>query len=131
MPNQPPLVQAIYVLAPILLALLSWGSLRLAALIQAHVHNAYAQGALLRLNDAVGTVVGEIAQTEVADLKAKASDGKLTNKEAKELRDTAVAKVRGYLGKNGVTALSRVFDSDMIQKVIESKIEAAVAEGKK
>lgn len=130
-PNQPPLLQAIYVLAPLLMALLSWGSLRLASLIQAHVRNAYAQGALLRLNDAVSTVVTQLAQTEVEALKAKAADGKLSAEDAAELRDKAVAQVRGYLGKNGVAALQKVFDTDAIQKVIEAKVEAAVAEGKK
>jgi len=113
-------------LAPLLIALLSWGFAELARLIRARVRNEYARGALERLNDAVSTVVKEQTQTTIADLKEAASDGKITKLEAIEIRDKAAARIRTYLGTKAVKDLEGVFDRDMIEEIIKAKIEAAI-----
>jgi len=121
-----PLEQAINILQPLILLLGSWAVAEAARWIRSRVRNEYAQGALLRLNDAVATAARELAQTTVADLKAAAQDGKLTEEEVEELRAKAAANTRAYLGKKGVAELERVVGAKEIEAFIQAKIEAAV-----
>jgi hypothetical protein len=118
--------QAITALAPLLLALLTLASAYAAKLINAKVRNEYARGALLRLNDAVATVVRETQQTTIEDLKAASEDGRIDPEELEEIQANSLQRVRVYLGKRGVSELERVFDRDAIEEAIKAKIEAAV-----
>ncbi len=123
---QPFLVQAIDVLQPLLLLILTWVSVVVANWLRARVKNEYAQGALLRLEDAVLTVVKELEQTITADLREAASDGKIDSDEAKKILVTAVDRVKAYLGKRGVADLKSIADTAALEAMIEAKIEAAV-----
>lgn len=126
METQPILSQAIEALAPLLLAVLTLASAYAAKLINARVRNEYARGALLRLTDAVSTVVRETQQTTIDDLKAASEDGRIDESEIEDIKRNAIDRVRTYLGKNGVRELERVFDSDAIEEAIKAKVEAAV-----
>jgi hypothetical protein len=120
------LEQAITALAPLLVAVLTLASAYAARLINAKVRNEFARGALLRLNDAVATIVRETQQTTIDDLKDAAKDGKVDKAELDDIQAQAADRVRAYLGKRGIAEVERVFDRDQIEAVIKSKIEAAV-----
>lgn len=123
----PQLVQA---LIPLVIAIASWALYAASNWLQAHAKTEYQRGVLARLTEAVSTIVSETQQTTVEALKAAAADGKITAEEAAELKDGAISRVRGYLGKRGLKELETVFDRDMIDKVIASKIEAEIAQMK-
>lgn len=69
-------LMALQVVAPVLMAALTWAAAKLAALIRSKVDNEYLRGALVRLDDAVFTAVKELQQTVVAEVKAASADGK-------------------------------------------------------
>lgn len=120
------LEQLLNVLLPLVLALLSWAGVYARTWIKQRVENEYAEGALLRLVDAVETTVKETQQTTIKEARRASEDGRITKEEALTIRDDAVARVRVYLGANGVKHLEKVFDKDRVDAVIRSKIEAAV-----
>lgn len=101
---------------------------KLASLIQVKVDNAALEGVLLRLNDVVGTVVLELEQTLVKDLKAAlADDGKLSAEEKARIKDAAISKIKQLLGQDGLNKLLQVLGLKSPDALLESKIEAAVA----
>jgi hypothetical protein len=120
------LTQVAIAISPVLLAALTLASAYAAKLINAKVRNEYARGALLRLNDAAGTIVHETQQATIDDLKAASEDGRIDESELDEIKSNAIERVRTYLGKNGLRELERVFDRDAIETAIQSKIEAEV-----
>lgn len=124
----PQLVQA---LIPLAIAIGTWALYAASNWLQAHAKNAYQRGVLIRLTDAVYTIVRETQQTTVEALKEAAKDGKIDVAEAEDIKSGAVARVRGYLGKRGISELESIFDREMVDKVIASHIEASVAEMKK
>lgn len=111
---------------PILIGLVSWAGFEARRWIRQRMMNEHAEGALLRLVDAVETTVKETQQTTVKQIRKAAEDGHITPEEAERIRVDAVKRVREYLGRNGVTHLEKVFDKDQIDAVIRAKIEAAV-----
>lgn len=123
----PQLVQA---LVPLLIAIGTWALYSAANWFRAHAKSEYQRGVVSRLADAVATIVAETQQTTVEALKAAASDGKITAAEATEVKEGAISRVRGYLGQRGLKELENVFDREMIDKVIASKIEAEIAQMK-
>ena len=123
----PQLVQA---LIPLVIAIASWALYAASNWLQAHAKTEYQRGVLARLTEAVSTIVSETQQTTVEALKAAAADGKITAEEAAELKDGAISRVRGYLGKRGLKELETVFDREMIVKVIAYTIEAEIAQMK-
>lgn len=72
----------------------------------------------------ITTVVLELSQTIVDDLKDKAADGKLTDEEKASVRNLAVAKVQQLMTDEVYTTLGEVFGNT--EKWIEEKIEAEV-----
>jgi hypothetical protein len=119
---------AVAVLTPILFALLLLASRRISVFIMHTVHNSDVQAVLLRLNDAVFDLVGEMAQTMLSD--ARDSDGKLPVDVAKKARDDVLAKLKEQLGPTGVAKAREVLgvDDAALERILVSKIEAAVAE---
>lgn len=122
------LYKAIEVLSPLLLALLGWLSVKLAQLINARVEQEYLRGVLVRLTDAVFTVVKELDQTLVTAMKDANRDGKLTDSEKAEIKLRAVATVKAYLGMKGIEAIAKVLglSSAGVDNFISAKVEAAV-----
>ena len=119
---------ALKVLSPVLAAGLTWLATRLAALIRSRIANEVLQGILLRVGDAVITAVKELDQTVVAEIKATSADGRIGPEERQRLKDTAVANVKGYLGRGGVDQVGRILGlgNASLDGFIGSKVEAAV-----
>jgi hypothetical protein len=82
------------------------------------------KNAVQSAEDCVTTVVLEMAQTTVDDLKAKSADGKLTGDEAKEVLSDATSKVQSLISIDVFNTLDTVFGD--ANAWIKSKIEAAV-----
>lgn len=123
----PQLVQA---LIPLAIAIGTWALYAASNWLQAHAKNEYQRGVIARLTEAVYTIVQETQQTTVGALKAAAKDGKIDAAEAADIKSGAIARVRGYLGKRGIAEMERVFDREMVDKIIAAHIEASVAEMK-
>lgn len=130
MTTETALQQLVTILTPLLMALVAWGTAELARWVRSHVKNAYLQGVLTRLDEAVATVVIELMHTEVRQLKDDTADGKLSAEDAQRLKDTAVKQIKAYLGKQAVNDLEKVFDPKAVEQMISSKIEVAVGESK-
>jgi hypothetical protein len=115
-------------LSPLLLAALSWLSLRIAALINAKVKNERLGGILTRLNDAVFMAVREVEQVFVSMLKTASADGVLTSDERRDAKDAAVRAARAYLGAHGVSELCKVLGlvDDEVDRLLGARVEAAV-----
>jgi hypothetical protein len=114
--------------SPVLIAVLTWVSTKLAQLIHARVKNEYLRGVLLRLDDAVLSVVREIHQVTVEALKAAAPDGKLTPEAKVMVKRAALDAIKKNLGARGLTQLTRVLgiDGEAVDKLIGTRVEAAV-----
>ena len=117
-------LKAVELLAPVLLALLSYLSVMATKWIGAKVDNEYLSGALERLNGAVHDAVKELQQTTVAEIKLAAEDGMITKEEAAEIKQHAIDGVKEYLGAKGIAALEKILGKDALEKMIKAKIEA-------
>lgn len=120
--------KVLQILSPILLAVLTWASIKATQYIQAKVKNEYLRGALTRLNDAVLTAVREVQQVAVEAIKAGRADGKLTADEKAAVKKAALDSVKSHLGVKGVDELIKILglSDGSIDRLLESKIEAAV-----
>lgn len=122
------LYKLIEILAPILMAALTYAAARLSLYIQAKTKNEWLKGALVRLDDAVVTVVREIQQTVVDAIKAANADGKITPAEITEIKEAALKAVKTHLGTKGLLELAKILglSDGALDGLITSKIEAAV-----
>jgi hypothetical protein len=120
--------QVLDILGPMLIAALTYASVRLAAYIKAHTENVRAQGILLRLNDAVATGVGSVEQTVVSTLQANTVDGRLSPQAAGKAKDAAIALIKAQLGDKGLAELIAILGvaPAAVDGVISSKVEASV-----
>lgn len=122
---------AVYIIqigSPLLIATLTWLAGKLAQLVQARVKNEYVRGVLLRLDDAVLTVVREIHQVSVDALKAAAPDGKLTPEVKAMVKRAALDAIKKNLGVKGLSQLVKVLgiNTEAVDKLIGTRVEAAV-----
>jgi hypothetical protein len=115
-------------LSPLLLAALSWLSMRVAALINAKVKNERVSGVLTRLDDAVFMAVREVEQVFVSMLKTASEDGALTKEERLQAKDAALQAARSYLGPRGLAELAKVLgmNDDDVDRVLAARVESAV-----
>lgn len=74
--------------------------------------------------DCITTVVSELAQTTVEDLKEKSADGKLSAEDAARVKADAMVKIQSLLSDEVQKAIDEIFDD--AEEWISSKIEAAV-----
>jgi hypothetical protein len=116
------------VLAPIVVAGLTWLSAKLAQLIQAKVKNEYLRGMLVRLDEAVFTAVKDLQQTVVDAIKAATADGKITEVEKQRIKQAAIDNVKSHLGTKGLAELGQILGLTItsVEGLIASKVEAAV-----
>jgi len=121
-------LMALQVVAPVLVAALTWATAKLATLIRRKVDNEYLRGVLVRLDEAVLTAVKGLQQTVVDDIKAVSLDGKITIGEKRRIKETAIANVRSYLGPKGIRVLAEVLglSGAALDRFLDSKVEAAV-----
>jgi len=119
----------VMVFLPLLTALLLWTSRKLEAAILRNVKNEELKVTLLRLNDEVFDVVGEVKQTMADRMKEASQDGKLTEQEREQLLSIAVGKWKSLQGPEGVRRVREILgmDEQALEKRLVQKIEAAVA----
>jgi hypothetical protein len=122
--------KALEALSPVFLALVSWLSVRAAALVNAKVKNEYVNGVLRRLDDAVAVAVREVEQVVVRELKAASSDGVLTLEERNRAKGTALTAVRSYVGWKGLIEFGKILGlkPEELDRLVEARVEAAVYE---
>jgi hypothetical protein len=122
------LANTIHAFSPLLLAALSWLSLRVAALINAKVKNERLHSVLSRLDDAVFVAVREVEQVFVSLLKTASQDGSLTADERRQAKEAALQAARSYLGPRGLAELGKVLgmNEDEVDRAIGSRVESAV-----
>lgn len=92
--------------------------------VTAKIKDANVKNAINSAEDCATTVVLELSQTSVEDLKAKSADGKLTAEDAAQIKADAVAKVQALLSDDVVNTLNTIYGDG--QAWLSSKIEAAV-----
>ena len=116
------------VLSPVLVAGLSWLSVKAAQLISAKVKNEYLRGVLVRIDDAVLVAVREVEQVTVDALKEANADGQLTAEERAKVKQAALDTVKSHLGLKGLAELAKVLglEGGAIEKLLSSRVEAAV-----
>ena len=120
--------QAMSALAPLLLAALSYATVRATQWLQAKTESAYLDGVIGRLNDAVLESIADLEATTVKQIKAAAEDGKITADEAETIKADAVAKVHSYLGAKGLDRAKKILGADALEAMVETKIEAFLEE---
>lgn len=115
-------------LSPLLIAALTWGAAKLAQFIKAKVENEYLAGVLVRLEDAVLTVVKSLQQTTVDAIKLANADGQLTDEEKEAIKQAAVAALKSYIGAKGLALVGKVLGlgDGALDQFLGDKIEAAV-----
>lgn len=120
------------VLVPFAATGIHWLGARVGDLIQAKVKNERLRAALLRLEDAVVTAVKDVEQTLVVEYRALARDGKLSREDRRRLKETAVRKVKTFLGSAGLKELGNVLDvwELGVEDLIGAKVEATILDMK-
>lgn len=121
-------VQVFQVLSPVVLAVVTWVAAKLAQLINARVKNEYLRGVLVRLDDAVLSVVREINQVTVEAIKSTSVDGRLPPGARETIKTAALNAVKAHLGVKGVAEVARVLglDGPAVDRLIGTRIEATV-----
>jgi hypothetical protein len=114
-------------LASVLLGMLGVVFPKALAWLKAHTKNVRYAGALARLAELTATVVLELNQTVVDQLKR---DSKWDKAEAAKIKELALAKIKSYLGRAGLAELCEVLglDPKLVDDLIGSYIEAQVLE---
>ncbi len=120
------------VLVPFAATGIHWLGARAGELIQAKVKNERLRAALLRLDDAVVTAVKDVEQTLVVEYRELARDGKLSREDRRRLKETAVRKVKTFLGSAGLKELGNVLDvwELSVEDLIGAKVEATILDMK-
>ena len=129
----PLLAQVVNQLAPIVVSIVGmlggWVLLEL----KKRISNARALDVINKVSSLTETVVLDLEQTVIANLRDAAADGTITATEAEQAKVIALAKVKSYLGPKGKKEALAAFgfqdDSDL-DAFINSHIEAAVAKAK-
>ena len=121
-------LKVLQILSPILLAALTWVAAKAAQYIQAKVKNEYLRGVLVRLDDAVLTVVREVQQVTVEAIKSGSADGKLTPDERARVKQAAIDSVKSHLGMKGIAELAKILglEGGAVEKLLSTRVEAAV-----
>lgn len=110
-------------ISPALVALIGFLAVKLAKFIKAKSDNALVEGGLLKLNDAVFTVVKELEQTMASEFAKAAADGVISPEEKAMLKAAAMDKLKGYVS---FSELSRLFGLSDPEAFVGAKVEAAV-----
>ena len=130
--------ESINALLPVILTVLSlgiaWLGKTLNAWLSTKVKQERLQLVLRRMGEVVSTVVLELQQTEVAVLKTAIGEDspggrKITQEEGALLLSTALAKVKSYLGADGLKLLMYVLglkDATSLDEFLTSHIEATI-----
>jgi hypothetical protein len=119
------------VVLPLSLAMMAWAAASASSWLRARVKNERARGALERAVHVVDVAVRSTQQVLVDRLKAAATDGTLTEEDAKRALRAALESAKSHLGEKGIAELREVIGTTNDTNVVaylESLIEARVAE---
>ena len=105
---------------------LTWAVASVRKVIKRKINSDYLQGLSLRLVDVVETAVREAAQTTVPLIKDRASDGKLTGDEARDIKEAVRMAALDQLATVDRESLEQFFDRGGLERKVDSLIEAAV-----
>lgn len=121
-------IQLFKVLSPVLMAVITWVGAKLAQLLSARVKNEYLRGVLVRLDDAVVSVVREVNQVTVEAIKSASVDGRLPAGARETIKNAALNAIKSHLGADGLEELGRVLglDGPAVDRLIGTRIEATV-----
>jgi hypothetical protein len=112
------------ILIPTIGLFIAWASVKLPALIGAHVKNTSVAGVLERLSTLAFSVVTEVEQTVIGKLGDKIDETTL-----RAARDQALATLKSHLGDKGLQEIETVLglkDQDAVIKLLITFIESAV-----
>lgn len=118
------------VVATILVPLLSYAGLQLAAYLKSKVKNQTVQTILLKITDAAFTAAAETLQTSVDAAKAASADGKLPADIAKAARDAGLASMLSHVSLEEIMAAFGCSE-EAAKRVAEARLEAAVLQLKR
>ena len=93
--------------------------------IAAHAKNAAEEGILNRIADAVSTVVAQIEQTIVGELK-NGTRTSLSKEQGETVLNLALAGLKSHLGKKGLDEVVKILKPDDLDGLLVGKIEAEV-----
>jgi hypothetical protein len=126
------MAQMIEILAPaagtLLLALVSWALAEAARYVRSRTENEAVNNAIARICHMTETVVAEVNQTVVDDIKLAAADGRLDKDQARLIASQALAMVYDRMAP-GVLEIAARGVADL-QEFVASRIERSVAEQK-
>jgi hypothetical protein len=120
----------VVVLQPIILAGLAALSGALVKFIMAKAKNQAVQMVLLKIENMVFTVVREMEQTVMDEIRKASADGVITDAEKRAIKEAALGKLKSYLNFSEIARILGLGSSDKAQALIESKIESAVQQVK-
>lgn len=108
---------------------LSWLGVKLHTLIGTKVSNEAAQGILSRFTDFAMTVVGDLNQSVVAQLKAS---GRWNDAEAAKVKALAMDKLRSFIGPEGIKVALEVLgiSNETLMNMLSAFLESQVGEAK-
>jgi len=114
--------------APLLLAVATWLSARLTALVSAKVKAETLKTILIRLNDTTFSVVREVAQTFIDAQKAGDPENKLTEDQARTAKSIALDTLKKHLGEAEISEIGKTLGlpAEGVDRYLGTKIESAV-----
>lgn len=115
--------QIIPIVGALLVGLASWGI----AILKKKVKMEAGKVALDQVDQIVGTVVGNLTQTTVKQLKAATKDGRLSDQEKRNMKRSAVNLAKHLIADGVSKAASGAVDdlTDYINQKVEEKVLAA------
>lgn len=122
------LPQLMEIAGSLLLVVCSWAATQIALWIRKKGQYEKVATAIIRIDDAVQTAVRQVEQTIRPMLNEISQDGLVTVEEKRQLKFTAMASVRDYLGGKGLEDSGRALKmtEDKLLAYLDGKIEAEV-----
>ena len=106
-------------------AMICWGIAVFVNVAKARTHNAFVLYILGVVGQLASLVVGEVSQAYVEPLK---KSGRWTEESAKEALNQALAKMRGYLGADGLAKVATVLGAGgVVEEFLRTYIESSVS----
>lgn len=128
-PTDPPLVQLMDALVPIVTLVLTLLGGYLTKVVTGNLKTEQQRSIALKFSELASDVVLELQQTTVEGLKHAASDGKITAEDAANLKRLAIEKLKQMLGPKGKESALKAFgfkNEAEFEAFISTKIEAEV-----
>ena len=121
-------IQILQLLSPVLVVLIGYAVQKLIVYIDTKTKSQALQSVINHVGHAAYTVVTELGNTVVSDLK-KQNGGQLTPEAVTKLQADALAKLKTYMGINGLklAADTLKMSDDDLNKFLAGNLESALA----